>query len=211
MKANKSGSPIQSRKSSAPWLLAIILAVLFCKSFLPDYIHFSNDAPLGQQNSQWLQPSVGFSGMWYDLNSIGLGAGAYGPTLTVFIRWILGPVGYAKFFPPIALFILGLGAWTFFKRLRLSPLAATLGALATTLSTTFFAGACWSVASLEIAVGMDFFALALVVSNTPETPKLLRWARLALAGMAVGMNVMEDADVGAIFSLFIAAFVLFKS
>jgi hypothetical protein len=35
--------------------------------------------------------------------------------------------------------------------------------------------------------------------------------RLALAGMAVGMNVMEGADVGVIFSLFVAAFVFFKA
>jgi hypothetical protein len=211
MKVNKSSSASKAHTFFAPILLAIVLAVLFCKSFLPDYVHFSNDAPLGQQNSQWLQPPAGLWGMWYDLNSIGLNAGAYAPTLTVLIRWILGSVGYAKFFAPIALFILGLGAWTFFRQLRLSSLAATLGALAAALNTTFFAGACWSIASLEIAVGMDFFALALLVSNMPETPGLLRWARLALAGLAVGFNVMEDADVGAIFSMFVAAFVLFKA
>jgi hypothetical protein len=32
-------------------LLAILLAVLFWKSFLPGYVHFSNDGPLGQQNT----------------------------------------------------------------------------------------------------------------------------------------------------------------
>jgi len=211
MKVNKSSSAAKSPRLFAPVLLAIILAALFCKSFLPDYVHFSNDGPLGQQNSRWLQPLAGLTGVWDDLNSIGLNAGTYAPSLTVLIRWILDPVGYAKFFPPIALFVLGLGAWTFFRQLRLSPLAAMLSALAATLSTTFFSGACWGVASLEIAVGMDFFALALLVSNMPETPGLVRWARLALAGLAVGINVMEDADVGAIFSLFVAAFVLFKS
>ena len=58
---------------------------------------------------------------------------------------------------------------------------------------------------------MDFLALALVVSNSPETPALTRWMRLALAGLAVGINVTEAADIGAIFSLFVAAFVLFKA
>ena len=36
----------------------------------------------------------------------------------------------------------------------------------------------------------------------------MRWM---LAGLAVGANVMQGADIGAIFSLFIAAFVLFKT
>ncbi len=49
------------------------------------------------------------------------------------------------------------------------------------------------------------------MANTAETPRLVRWARLALAGMAVGFNVMEGADNGAIFSLFVAAFVFIKS
>ena len=125
--------------------------------------------------------------------------------------WVLGPVGYAKFLAPVALFILGLGAWAFFRQLKLSPLAAALGALAATLNSSFFANACWGVAPQQIAIGMDFFALALVVSNTAETSALIRWARLALAGLAVGVNVMEAADIGAIFSLFVAAFVLFKA
>ncbi len=58
---------------------------------------------------------------------------------------------------------------------------------------------------------MDFIALALVVSNSPETPVLVRSMRLALAGLAVGINVMEAIDIGAIFSMFVAAFVLFKA
>ena len=45
-------------------------------------------------------------------------------------RWSLGAVNYAKFFAPLALLILGFGAWTFFRQLKLTPLAATLGAVA---------------------------------------------------------------------------------
>ena len=47
---------------------------------------------------------------------------------------------------------------------------------------------------------MDFFALALVMSNTSETSALIRWARLALAGLAVGVNLMEAFDIGAVLS-----------
>ena len=58
---------------------------------------------------------------------------------------------------------------------------------------------------------MDFFALALVMSNSRETPATFRWTRLALAGLAVGINVMEAADIGAIFSMMVAAFVFYKN
>jgi hypothetical protein len=190
-------------------LLAVFLAVLFWRSFLPGYVHFSNDGPLGAISVKALQLPGAFTGVWVDLNTIGAGSGSSPLGLASFLRWFLGPVYYSKFFVPIALFILGLGAWTFFRRLRLSPLAATLGALAATFNSTFFASACWGVASQQIAIGMDFFALALVMSNTPATPAFLRWTRLVLAGLAVGINVMEAADIGAIFSVFIAAYVFF--
>ncbi len=192
-------------------LLAVILAGLFWKSFLHGYVHFSNDGPLGQQNAAWRQLPAAFTGSWYDINDIGSSAGAMAPAPSNLLFGVLGPVGYAKFLAPVALFILGLGAWAFFRQLKLSPLAAALGALAATLNSSFFANACWGVAPQQIAIGMDFFALALVVSNTAETSALIRWARLALAGLAVGVNVMEAADIGAIFSLFVAAFVLFKA
>jgi len=33
-------------------LFAAVLAVLFWRSFLPDYVHFSNDGPLGSQKAE---------------------------------------------------------------------------------------------------------------------------------------------------------------
>jgi len=192
-------------------LLVVILAVLFWKSFLPGYVHFSNDGPLGQQNTAWARLPAGFTGIWGDLNDIGNSGGSFAPDLCTLFRWLAGPVGYSKFLAPFALFVLGLGAWTFFRQLKFSPLAAALGGLAAALNSAFFSTACWGVASQQIAVGFTYFALALVVSNTPETPALTRWIRWALAGLAVGVNVMHGADIGAIFSVFIAAFVLFKT
>ncbi len=192
-------------------LLLIILTVLFWRSFLPGYVHFNNDAPLGMQTTKWTQVPGAFTGTWADLGSIGGNAGVWPPDVSELIRWIIGPIGLAKFFPPIALLILGLGAWTFFRQLKLSPLAATLGACAATLNSSFFASACWGVGPQQIGIGMDFFALALVVSNVSETPILVRCVRLALAGLCVGMNVMEAADIGAIFSMFVAAFVFYKA
>jgi hypothetical protein len=197
--------------STAPVLLTILLAALFWKSFLPGYVHFFNDGPLGQQKASWTQPANDLTGAWDDLNSIGFNAGASTVDLSMLMRWALGPVGTAKFIIPIALLILGLGAWSFFRQLKLSPLAAVLGALAAALNSLFFSDACWGLVPHQIAFGMDFFALALIVSNSPETPALIRWTRLALAGLAVGINVMEAADIGAIFSLLVAAFVFYKA
>jgi hypothetical protein len=124
---------------------------------------------------------------------------------------LLPPIGFAKFYAPVALFILGLGAWTLFRELRLSPLAALLGALAATLNSTFFSTACWGVASQEIAAGMNYLALALIVGCHPQMPGLVRWTRLMLAGLCVGMNVMEAADIGALYSMLVAVFVFFHA
>ncbi len=211
MKAAKPIATIRSNGIFFTVLLAVILAVLFGKSFLPGYVHFSNDGPLGTQCLASSQLPDAFTGTWSDMNIFGAIGGAFPPDINALIRWGLGPVGYSKFVAPIALFILGLGAWVFFRQSKLSPLAAMLGALAAALNSTFFSNACWGVASQQIAIGMDFFALALVVSNTPATPLLTRWTRLALAGLAVGINVMEAADIGAIFSVFIATFVFYKT
>ena len=185
--------------------------MLFAKSFLPDYIHFSNDGPLGEQNTAWSHLPAAMTGSWDDLNDIGTSGGATSPDVTALAVMLLGPVGYAKFYVPIVLFILGASAWAFFRQLKLSPLAAGLGALAVALNSSYVGNACWGTAPQQIAMAMVFFALALVMANTDETPRLVRWIRLALAGMCVGISVMEGADNGAIFSLFVAAYVFFKS
>ncbi len=210
----KTANPHSATKSQGFLFVAIlttILGLLFWQSFLSGYVLFSNDAPLGQQNAAYNRLPAAFTGCWYDLNDIGSSAGAAALAPRTFIIWMLGPVGCAKFFAPIALLILGLGAWVFFRQLKLSHLASILGALAAALASTFFSDACWGVGSHQIAFGMDFLAAALIVSNSPTTPWFVRWVRLALAGFAVGINVIEAADIGAIFSIFVAAFALFHS
>jgi len=192
-------------------LLVVVLVVIFWRSFLPDYVHFSNDGPLGQENSAWHQLPAAMTGSWYDLNDIGSSVGAMAPTFSSLIYLVLGPLGYSKFYAFCALFILGLGAWSLLRALKLSPLAVTLGTLVAVLNSLYFAGACWGVAAAEIAIGMNFFALALVCSNHAETPWLTRWTRLGLAGFCVGMNVMEGADVGALCSVLVALFTFYKS
>ena len=202
-----SQNKLQALKFST--LLVALLVLLFWRSFLPNFVHFSNDGPLGQLNADWVRLPAAFTAIWDDLNDIGSSGGAFPPDFNALSQWLLGPTGYAKFFAPIALFFLGFSAWCFFRQLKFSPLAATLGALAAALNSAFFTTACWGVGGQLDAFSMDFLALALVVSITLETSALIRWIRLALAGLLVGINVMEAADIGAIFSLFVAAFVIY--
>ena len=192
-------------------LLLVILGGLFFRSFDPDLVAFSNDGPLGGLMANSARMPGTLTGYWQDLNSVGANGGMSTLSVTNLLLWTLGPVFFSKFYVPAALGLLGLCAWFFFRQLRLTPLAALLGALATVLNSTFFSDASWGVGTHEIALGMDFLALGLVAANTPETPWFLRWTRLALAGLCVGVNVMEGADVGALYSIFVAALVLYKS
>ena len=180
---------------------------------------FSNDSPLGQLVAAHDHMPDGFTGYWQDLNSVDTSAGSVSPNITEIIMsvWetlfqgLMGPLGFINTYTPLALFIMGLGAWAFFRKLKLSPLAATLGALAVMLNTQLFSGACWGVASDQIALGFNFLALALVCANDDEPGPVIFWTRYALAGLCVGVNVMEAADVGALCSMFVALYILFKS
>ena len=137
-------------------LLALILGLLFARSFNPDQVVFSNDGPVGGLMSDMGRMPGIFTGYWRDLNSVGNNSGAAGINPSSLLLWLAGPVGFSKVYPAVALWILGLGAWSFFRALKLTPLAALLGALATMLNGTFFGNACWGVAAHEIGIGMGF-------------------------------------------------------
>src|ERR1039458_8487240 len=91
----------QASSAKSGWLtvglLAAVLAVLFWRSFLPDFVHFSNDGPLGAQNAAWLEMPGGFTGMWVDLNYLGQSGGAASPSISGMLHMLLSPGGYARF------------------------------------------------------------------------------------------------------------------
>ncbi len=188
-------------------LLVGVVAFLMHDSFLPGEILYSNDGPLGRLESRCHQLPQAFTGVWQDLNSVGYREGGALPNITSGLRLVLGPVLFAKFYVPIALVLLGLGAWYFFRQLGLAPLACALGGLAATLNSCFFSAACWGLGSLALTVGMVFFALGALA----DTGARQRWLLVLLAGFAVGMAVSEGADIGAIFSLYVAAFVFYQA
>lgn len=188
-------------------VFAGVIAFSFYRSFLPNEVLFSNDGPLGRLMSESNRLPGRFFGCWADLNNIGFNSGAASPGVSFILQWLLGPVMFSKFYTLISLLILGLGAWCFFNRLGLAPAACILGGLAAMLTSTLFSLACWGLGAQVIAAGLFFFALAALV----DAPSPLPWLRVVLAGFATGMVVMEGADVGVIFSLLIALFMIYQA
>lgn len=204
MVTNKNTS---STKQSRPFLLLIVallvvLALLFLRGWQKGFLVFSNDGPLGQQAAEYLNPIATVTGLWADLNWLGTSGGALSPGISGFLRALLGPVWFSKLFASTALFLLGVGAWFFFRELGFNKTTCVLGGLAAALNGEFVCTASWGVAGQPICFGFCYLAMGLV-ANLNDRP----WARTALAGLCVGMGVIEAADIGAIFSVFVAAWV----
>lgn len=189
-------------------LIFIILSVFFRYNYLPGFTQFSNDGPIGTLKSDSHKLPQEFFGGWQDLNSVGIREGTW-PSLTYFLLCTLKPILYSKLYAPIGLLLLGLGAWTFFRTMKFAPAACILGGLAAMLNSGFFSVACWGVVAHTNTIAMTFFAMAALVSAQNATSPLQCWTRVALAGLAVGMGVAEGADVGAIFSIYVALFAMF--
>lgn len=202
------------RRTSGLWHFAICLSVvvipllvLFGRALLPDYVVFSNDGPLGGMVSDLNRMPGILAGIWADLNWFG---GPYPPPFpdaSTALRLITNPLYYAKLFAPFSLFVVGVCAWLCFRQYRFSSLACLLVAAAATLNSDFVGTAAWGVCAQPIAFGMNFLALGALADTT--SPR--RWLRVVLAGFCVGLGVMEAYDIGALFSLFVAAFVVVQS
>jgi len=202
------------RKYSLKWspglvftlcLLSILCFFLPC--FKPDTIFFSNDGPLGAVHASASEQPTGFTGLWFDLNTIGSNGGAYFVAFTPTLLWLLKPLLFAKFYAALAIMILGFCVWLGFRQLKFTPLACLLGSLGAMLNSTYFSPACWGVGPQAITAGMSFLAIGLLFSSRGKN----LWIKIILAGFAVGMGVMEGFDIGAIYSLMVAAFVVFQA
>lgn len=178
-------------------ILGVLLLLLFLRGFHPSWVVFANDGPLGALKADHAQVPEMFTGGWADLNSYGSRDTGAPPDLTFGFLLLAGPLGFAKLYALFTLLFLGVSAWFFFRQLGLGPLAAMLGGLATALCSDFFGVSCWGVGSQALCFGLNYLALAVVVSPQPLRP----WIRYPLAGLAVGMGVMEAFDIGAIFSV----------
>jgi hypothetical protein len=184
--------------------LAVTMIVLFHRSFGANQTLFSNDGPLGAISAESLRMPGAFKGVWNDLNWVGVESIGAAPLYSVFIDIVLGTLNFSKFFVPLALLTLGLGAWAFFRSLKFHPAVCLLGALASALNMNTFSHSCWGLGTRALVLASAFFAMAAVQASFGRQA----WAKVCLGGLAVGMAVMEGFDVGAIFSIYVAAFVV---
>lgn len=188
-------------------LLMLMLAVLFSRGLGPDHTVSSNDGPLGAVSATTIRPPSAFLGVWHDLNWIGNNSGVLPLGPSGMLAWLCGPLAFSKLYAPFALLFVGLSAWLCFRQMKFSPWACVLGGIAASLNSDFFGTACWGVAGHPICFGFGYLALAALSDTTSGD----RWPRAILAGLAVGLGVMEGADIGALFSVVIADFVVVQS
>lgn len=202
--------PAGRRQHGFAWAVLALLAVLlllFHQSLDPSQILFSSDGPLGANAAAYAAMPDAITGMWQDLNWVGNNVGSAFPSLTYLLLWVLKPLGFARFYAPITLLVLGMSMWLLLRRLGFRAGACAVGALAAALNSDFFSYACWGLGTLPLAVAGT--ALCLAALAGPRNSR--SWLRAALAGIPLGMAVMEGFDSGAILSLYVAAFVLFQS
>jgi hypothetical protein len=200
---------------SKPWsglllcllIVGLPLVLLFHRSALPENVVFSNDGPLGGMMAEQNRMPGIFTGLWVDLNWLGNPFPNPAPAISSLLRLITSPLVYAKLVAPFSLIFLGLSAWVCFRQFRFASVACLLVAVAAALNSDFFATSAWGVCSQSIGFGCAFLALGALGNPNPTG----RWLRVLLAGCAVGMAVTEAYDIGALFSLVIAAFVVVQA
>jgi hypothetical protein len=207
MQDSQSGISTRTR-SGILWMLLLTLGILasfFGRSLDPSLVIFSNDGPVGATSMAALQLPAAYFGFWYDLNWLGVPSGNIPADIYYLLFWLFGPIGSAKFVLPITLLFLALSAWLFFRRAGFGPTASIFGALAAMLNSGVFSDGAWGLMTHTITVGMNFLALAALTGSRGSY-----WIRLVLAGFAVGIGVVESPDIGALYSLVIAVWVIYQ-
>src|SRR6266581_1550764 len=80
--------------------LIAILGFLFKDSFKAEEVLFANDGPLGFLKSAGMKLPGVLTGSWMDLYWVGMNGSTAPTSLTYMVLWLLGPVGFAKFYGP---------------------------------------------------------------------------------------------------------------
>ncbi|MGB0582606.1 MAG: hypothetical protein ACPGVU_23215, partial [Limisphaerales bacterium] len=182
--------------------MALVMAFLFLDSFRSGLVVFSNDGPLGNQMAQWDYLFQNFTGVWNPLNWFGNETVANRPTISILIGVLMrSAVVYQKFFCPFSLWFLGVCAYFCFRQLGFRKPVCFIAATAVMLNMNGFSRATWGLPYWDITRAMAFLALGLVACKRIRN----EWIRYGLAGACIGMGVMEGYDIGAIFSVFMAA------
>ncbi|HRY47900.1 MAG TPA: hypothetical protein P5186_07630 [Candidatus Paceibacterota bacterium] len=206
----KSGTTSRGPSAAREFLVALlvlmaVIAVIFYRSFIPGQALFANDGNLGITMAHADEALSSIKGSWQELNLLGLELPSASPNVDFVLFLLLGPILSAKFTAALSLVAVGMCCWFFFRVLGFPNWVCILGGLSTALNSNIFSNTCWGLFLWTFARGFVFLALAAVYSASRGgvLPKLL------LAGFAVGMGILQGYDIGAIFSLYVAAFTAF--
>ncbi|HEY3855309.1 MAG TPA: hypothetical protein VGO67_13030 [Verrucomicrobiae bacterium] len=202
-------NPDKKRPSGLFWLVLLLLlgtfSVLCHQGFLPYEVFWANDSALGAMKNSSAQLPGMFTGYWSDFWWIGGAVPSTSPSLSSLLASVLSPEHYLKVYAPLTMVFMGCCAWFFFRQLRFAPWVCVVGGLGAGLNMHYFSNACWGLGTWEVSASMVFVALGILVS--PDIRQL--WIKGVLAGLSVGMVVMEGFDVGAILSIYVGIFLLF--
>lgn len=179
-----------------------VLAWLWRESGRPGGMAFSNDGPLGlmaaYSEGRW---DGLLHGSWSPTVWLGGAALPLQPSFSHLLYLICGPVLFGKLVAPLSLLLLAASAGVYCRSRGFSPAVGVVTGFAAALNTNFLSHAAWGLGSRAAAAA--FALLALAALPTPGSRRV--WARYTVAGGLVGLCVIEGADVGAIFSLYVAA------
>lgn len=191
--------------------VAVVLALFipFHGLLSPAEVMFANDGPFGMLKNHEQDGFDNFLGVWMSDNWIGMAQTGALPDLTHFLFYLFSAVVYAKILVPVSLLFLGFSAAFFCWRSGFHPGVGVVIALGAALNSNPFSFACWGLAAQALNLGFVLMALGLLQGIQGNGWRA--WCQVLLAGFCVGLNVMEGADVGAIFSLYVAAFIVWKA
>jgi hypothetical protein len=186
-------------------VLFAALSVLCYQAYKPHWIMWANDTQMGALKAASGRLPDTYAGHWLDHWWIGMELPSSSPSLATILATFISPETYLKIFTPLSMMLLGFSAWLLFRQLRFAPMVCVLGGLAAGLNMHCFSNACWGLGTWNVCIAMSFLAVAALVSDSIRQP----WIKAVLAGLAVGMGVMEGFDSGAILSVYIGVFVVF--
>ena len=199
MSANSNGTVAKPGGRARHWLLLLALlggalAVLCHDGFKPHHVMWANDTALGALDASCARLPATYTGVWLDLNWIGVKEPSSSPTLATLLATFISPELYLKIFAPLTMLLLGFSAWVLFRQLKFAPMVCVVGGLGAGLNMHCFSDASWGLGTWNIALAMIFLALAALVSGSIRQT----WIKAALAGLASrhGVWLVATADLG---------------
>jgi len=186
-------------------LLGLALSLLCNQAYQSHWVMWANDSQLGALKSSSAKMPDTFFGNWLHHWWIGMAMPANSPSLSLLLATVVSPEMFLKIFTPLTMLWLGFCAWVLFRQLKFSPIVSVLGGLAAGLNMHCFSNACWGLGTWNVSIAMIFLAVAALVTDAIRQI----WVKAILAGLAVGLSVMEGFDSGAILSVYFGVFVLF--